>query len=178
MALISRRIIQRHLHDGDTATTAAGKGRALEELIAYLFGKVPGIIVTARNQNNTFGSEELDVAFWNERQRNGCYFLPNVIIVECKNWSRPIGCDEVTHFDAKIRRRGLEYGILVAANGITGDAANRTAANHIVFSSLSEGRKIIVISRTDIEGFNNTDELIFLLKQKITSLYVEGSVFS
>lgn len=178
MPIISRRIVQRYLDEGDAATTTTGKGQALEELIAYLIGKIPGIIVTARNNNNAFGSEELDVAFWNERRRNGLHFLPNILIVECKNWSRPVGVDEVTHFDAKIRRRGLDFGVLVAANGITGDVGNRTAAHHVVFSSLSEGRKIIVISRAEIEALNHTDELIYAFKQKLTSLYVEGSVFS
>jgi hypothetical protein len=50
------------------------KGRALEDLVVYLFSKVPGLILTARNSTNAFDSEELDVAFWNERKRNGLHF--------------------------------------------------------------------------------------------------------
>jgi hypothetical protein len=153
------------------------KGRALEDLVVYLFSKVPGLILTARNSTNAFDSEELEIAFWNERKRNGLHFLPDVVLVECKNWSTPVGVTDVGHFDGKIRRRGLEYGILVAVNGVTGDQTALTAAQHIIYSSLQEGRKILVITRQEIESLQNTNDLILLLKQKITALYVEGAIF-
>ena len=43
-------------------------GKALEDVVRYvLFEKVPGISVTKRNVRNVFDTEEVDVAFFNER---------------------------------------------------------------------------------------------------------------
>ena len=53
-------------------------------------------------------------------------------IIECKNWSNPVGSMEVSWFITKIRDRGLDFGVLVAANGVTGDARDKTAAHHVV----------------------------------------------
>ena len=58
MARISQRRIQHFLTTGDNAATTAVKGRAFEELICYLFSKIPGISVTRRNTLNQFGAEE------------------------------------------------------------------------------------------------------------------------
>lgn len=66
MTAIDRAYVAKLLADGDSALTTTARGRALEDLIAYLFELVPGISVTARDQLNAFQAEEIDVAFWNE----------------------------------------------------------------------------------------------------------------
>src|SRR5262245_50010468 len=114
MATISRTYVQRLLRQGDNARSTTAKGRSLEDLVCYLFGKVPGITVTKRNSLNIFESEEIDVAFWNKKIARGFYFLPNIILVECKNWSSPIGSSEVSWFNEKLRARAQPFGILVA----------------------------------------------------------------
>src|SRR5882724_1024518 len=111
MATLSQSKIRRFLAQGDNATTTTEKGRALEDLICYIFGKIPGISVTARNENNVFHSEEIDVVFWNEKTRNGLDFLPNLLFVECKNWAVPIGSAEVREFESKLRGKGLTFGV-------------------------------------------------------------------
>src|SRR5882672_4368815 len=121
MAKVSQRTVRRFLGKGRTASTTREQGTALEELICYVFGCIPGISVATRNAVNEFQSQEIDVAFWNEQHPLGLRFLPNILLVECKNWSVPVGSVEVSWFEAKLRRRGLSFGILVAANGITGD---------------------------------------------------------
>src|SRR6266581_8269737 len=72
---------------GDQAGTAAAQGRALEDLIVYLFELIPGITVTARNELNAFGAEEIAVAFWNEGDPSGLRQFDHIVLVECKNWS-------------------------------------------------------------------------------------------
>ncbi len=64
---------------------------------------------------------------------------------------------------------------VVAANGITGDAAQLTAANFQIAHALAEGRRILVLSRTDMESLANTDELARMLKRKICELTVTGA---
>ncbi len=67
MARISNKKIKDFFTIGDTATTTTEKGKALEDLTCYVFDKIPGISVTARNELNMFDTEEIDVAFWNEQ---------------------------------------------------------------------------------------------------------------
>jgi len=64
MAKISSARILDYFARGDNATTTQEKGDALEELIVYLFGYVPGLSSTLvqRNQRNPSGTEEINVA--------------------------------------------------------------------------------------------------------------------
>jgi Restriction endonuclease len=177
MAKISGRKIKRFFNLGDTATTRPAKGKALEDLVCYLFGCVPGISVTKRNAVNVFTSEEIDVAFWNDQAGRGFYFLPWTILVECKNWSSAVGAAEVGWFDSKLKRRGLEFGVLVSANGITGTPDDISAAHEIIRNSLSEGRKMVVITRTEIESLGESSELVKMVKEKLCELAVSGTLF-
>lgn len=176
MARISQQRIQHFLTTGDNAVTTAVKGRAFEDLICYLFSKIPGISVTRRNTLNQFGSEEIDVAFWNRPNPNGLYFLQNIILVECKNWSQPLGSAEVGWFDTKLRRRAQPFGILIAANGITGNAADRTAAHDVISAALAEGRQFVVITRHEIKNLTLSIQLVELIQNKLCELAVAGTL--
>ena len=175
MGRYSPRRIREHFQLGDNATTTTEKGRALEELIRYVFESVPGIPVTRRDEQNVFLTEEIDIAFWNDKSADGFSFLPNIILVECKNWSRPVGSEEVSYFIDKIRHRGLDLGILVAVNGITGSSEEITAAHYQVAFALHDGIRIIVITREEIEDLSDTEELIRLLKLKLCDLALKGT---
>jgi hypothetical protein len=177
MARISQQRVQQYLSTGDNANTTVEKGRALEDLICYIFNKISGIKVTQRNTLNQFESEEIDIAFWNKPHQNGLYFLQNIILVECKNWSRPLGSVEVSWFDSKIRRRGQPFGILVAANGITGDPADKTAAHDIISAALAEGRQFVVLTRHEIEALTLSRQLVELIQTKLCELSVAGTLF-
>ncbi len=177
MPVISQKVVRKYWKEGDKATNTVDKGRALENLICYLFEQVPGINTGKRNQLNTFKSEEIDIAFWNQRDTDGFYFLPNIILVECKNWSKAVGSEEVSWFESKLRRRGQSFGILVAANGITGNSQRIEAAHEIIRVALSEGRRLIVITRNEIENLNNTEQLVQLLQEKLCELVVSGTLF-
>ena len=176
MARISQQRVQQFLTTGDNSLTTAEKGRALEDLICYLFEKIPGINVTKRNTLNQFQSEEIDVAFWNRPNPKGLYFLQNIILVECKNWSQPLGSAEVSWFDTKLRRRAQPFGILVAANGITGNAADKTAAHDVIGAALAEGRQFVVITRQEIEDLTLSSQLVDLIQAKLCELAVSGTL--
>jgi len=117
----SKARIKKLLKKADTATTIDAKGDAFEELICYLIEKIPGITHIERNPLSAAGSEELDVVIWNERDPQGLSSLNNIIPIECKNCMKPISSQDVDWFISKIRRRSLDFGILIAAQGITGD---------------------------------------------------------
>jgi hypothetical protein len=157
------------------ATTA--QGRALEDLIVYLFGLIPGITLTVRNELDAFRSEEIDVAFWNEEDPSGLRQFDHIILVECKNWSSPVGSKELIIFDSKLEERGRLLGIFVAAAGITGDPKDLTAAYSSLSKALQKGREIIVLTRGEIEQLTETSQLVRLLKQKRLQLAVSGTIF-
>ena len=177
MPAFSQETIEKYFEAGDKAKTAAEKGRALEDLICYLFEQIPGVSVGKRNAFNTFESEEIDVAFWNRMDADGFYFLPNIILVECKNWSKPVGSEEVNWFDSKLKRRGQSFGILIAANGITGSSQRIEAAHEIIRVALSEGRQLIVITQAEISNLQTTEDLVKLVQEKLCELVVSGTLF-
>ena len=165
-----------YVNAGANAESTAGQGKALEDLICYLFAQVPGITITLRNTKNAFKTEEIDVALWNEREAQGLHFLPNLILVEAKNWSSPVGGDEVSWFDSKLRSRGLEFGILVCTRGITGDPEKLTAAHRIIANALAEKRKLVVLRTDELLKLANTEALCDLIKLKLCELAVNGAL--
>jgi hypothetical protein len=165
------------LQAGDSATSAIERGRALEELIVYVFSLIPGISLTARNELNAFGAEEIDVAFWNDGEPDGLRMFDHILLVECKNWSSRVGYPELAVFNDKLQSRGRPMGIFVATTGITGEPHSLTAAHSVLARALSHGREILVISRSEIEQLKDTDDLVRLLKLKRAQLAVSGTIY-
>jgi hypothetical protein len=174
---IDRTYVAKLLAAGDSAPTMTARGRALEDLIVYLFQLVPGITLSARNALNAFEAEEIDVAFWNDGDPAGLRLFDLILLVECKNWAVRAGYPELALFNDKLRSRGRPLGIFVAAAGITGDPASRTAAHEVLNGALREGREIVVLTRREIEDLDDTDDLVVLLKKKRAQLAVSGTIF-
>jgi hypothetical protein len=176
MAQLSSKRIQALLRQGLNASTRTAQGRALEDLVCYVFGKVPGIEIVMRDALNVFATEEVDVAFWNDRSRSGFHFLPNVLLVECKNWSHPVGSQEVSYFGQRLQNHGRDHGILVAANGISGSAQELKRAHYEIAMSLSRGLHILVLTGVELAALHGTNQLIDLVKGKLCELAVSGTV--
>ena len=173
---IDKQALEEFIHAGKKASNTTQQGQALEELICYLFSLVPGITITQRNERNVFKTQEIDIALWNDREDNGLGYLPNIILVECKNWSSPVGSNEVSWFDTKLRARGLDFGILVSPEGITGNPESLTAAHSIISNALTEKRRLVVLTIKEILEQKNTDEFSHLIKMKLCKLAVTGAL--
>lgn len=176
MPALSPKKMASYLQPARTGATTVLRGRAFEDLLCYVFGKVPGIGITHRDKLNTFAAEEIDVALWNDKKPGAFDFLPNIVLLEAKNWTRPAGSEEVAWFDTKLRNRGLDYGIFVALNGITGDATQKTAAHQIVAGSLKDHRRLVVVTGTDVMALRNTIQLVTLIKTRLCELAVSGTI--
>lgn len=174
MPRVDRSRVQRYLQRADAAPTTAQKGALLEDLVAYLFGLIPGIRITARNEYSIFDTEEIDIACWNDRASDGLSSVefPAIILIECKNWSKPVSSLEVAWFIMKVWGRGQRFGILVAVNGITGNAHDLNRAHQLISRALSQGTSILVITRSDILALRDSDDLVRLLQTKLTTLVV------
>jgi hypothetical protein len=157
---------------GLNAATTAVQGKALEDLICYVFDLMPGITITHRNTKNAFATEEIDVALFNDE----IISLPNIILVEAKNWSNRVGSIEVAWFLTKLQNRGLDFGILVTTKGITGNAEDLTAAHNTVAAALAQKRRLIMITTDELQALTDTDELLQLIKTKLCDLAVKGTI--
>jgi hypothetical protein len=177
VGVILQERVQEFFLRGLHAPTTTEQGRALEDLVCYLFEAIPGIGLTERNLVNPFGTEEIDVAFWNDQLRLGLWFLPTTILVECKNWSKPVGSDEVSYFVRKLQNRRLDFGLLVATRGITGSPSLLTDAHFEVATALKDGVRVVVIDRAEIETLLHSDHLIELVKRKLLMLATRGTCF-
>jgi hypothetical protein len=173
----SRATVQKHLDEADSAPTNAAKGKAFEDLICYLFGKIPGLASPRRNALNQGNSEEIDVAFWNDQHPRGLKSFGEVLLIECKNWSVAVGSIDVAWFLTKIENRGLDFGIMVAANGVTGDAEDRKQAHDIISRFLAKNVRLIVITRVEIQKLATSEKLVELIKKKVCDLVVFGTVW-
>ena len=172
MSAIDQATVQGFVDAGMNGATTADQGRALEDLICYVFSLAPGITITHRNEMNVFDTEEIDVALYNEWIDS----LPNVILVEAKNWSSRVSSNEVSWFLTKLRNRGLDFGILVTTRGITGKAKDLTAAHAIVANELAQKRRLIVLTTDELLALADTDELAKLIKTKLCDLAVKGTI--
>jgi len=174
MARISQSRVRRYFQQADAASTTTEKGAALEALVAYLFETIPGVRVTERNEYSVFDTEEIDVAFWNERVAGGLSSVefPQILIIECKNWSKPVSSMEVAWFIMKLWGRGRRFGILVAAKGITGNPHDLNRSHQLIARALAQGTHILVLTREDLLTLRSSDGLVRLLQLKLTQLVV------
>lgn len=62
----------------------------------------------------------------------------------------------------------MRFGLLVAASGITGDAADRTNCHAHIRDEFNRDELILlVITRVELEGLTSTEEFGALLKLKL-----------
>ena len=175
MARYSKSKIKAFLRAWDTAGTQFARGKAFEELACYLFEKVPGIRFASRNEKNTFETEEIDVACCNDQHPQGLRQLNGFFLVECKGWTAPVNSEQVAWFLSKIEHRGLDFGVLIAANGITGVAEYLTASNFLVAVALATKKiRMVIITRAEIETLDSGEALAALIIEKVTRIHASG----
>lgn len=100
-------------------TNPQKKGQLLEELMQRIFRSIPGFGHAHVNRQNDL--EEIDVLVRNEStdpfwSKEGAYLL-----VECKNWNKPVGVPELKLFRQKIEDRygRAALGFFIALGGYT-----------------------------------------------------------
>jgi len=159
------------LRNSNDALTDDAKGRIFEDLVIYLFSRFNGIRLAGRNILDAAGSQEIDVALWNNRQRTPLDFLDPIVLIECKNEDRPLSSAKCREFVHKLRTRGATSGILISKNGITGHLNGYRYANAVIMDGLSIDRiKILVLDGDEILALNTTDELSEILSNKFLQL--------
>jgi hypothetical protein len=167
MPVIDRKKLAGLLAPGDVeGATNKAKGRALENAIRYVFEQIPGVSCLMQDQRNSFQSEEIDLVFANLRHDEGLARFDTEVLVEAKNWKAPVGAEEINWFATKLRRRNRRIGVLVAAQGVTGDDELRTAARFELGMALGEGCEVVVLRRDELEAVPSGERLAELLLKK------------
>jgi hypothetical protein len=165
-AAIAQRVLE-----GDHAATTEEKGAALEDVVVQSFCRIQGISFILRDQTNDAHSSEIDILLSNQRHPQGLPFLSDYLMLECKNWAAAVNSATVEGFIAKVRAARLEIGILVAANGVTGDPDQRTAANDIIRRTFDRDNiKLLVVTRAEIETFRSIKDVTALMRLKFGHL--------
>ncbi|GAA4472450.1 restriction endonuclease [Phytohabitans houttuyneae] len=154
----------------EQARTTKEKGDRLESLLCWLLPHIPGFRAHTVNQFSADHSQEIDMLIWNERHPTGFPSFREKIMVECKNWIRKVDSSDVAWFDWKMRLGGVTEGLLVAANGITGDSSRRHDAESILAHANAEQRRILVITLEEIGAITSRYNLRELLIEKVMGL--------
>jgi CheY-like chemotaxis protein len=98
--------------------TSQQRGKKLEELLLRLMTSVPGFQEASTNLRTP--SEEIDICLRNLSEDPLWRRGPDYLLVECKNWSRPVGTAELAWFSEKLRRRpNARVGFFVAPEGFS-----------------------------------------------------------
>jgi len=134
---------------------ANARGISLERLTAYLCLTLPGARIANRVRTK-IGELDLIVVL---RDAAPSYFIESLgrtLLVECKNWDKPAGVQEVNHFASRIRLHGCRAGILVATSSVSGA---RTRGEGLTFGQLliqgwfhQDGVVVCVIDRDGIRA--------------------------
>jgi len=143
-------------------------GKDLELLAGYLLGCIPGFEVV---MNVETGDSQVDALIRNRgprydfREDFGTY-----VLVECKDWSKPIGSKEVGWFVNKLLTQECKTGILFSSLGITGqpsvasESDVRYAALTLLKAYQRAGRIVIVLSKQEFQAASRGENFIRLLQ--------------
>lgn len=135
--------------------------------MARLFSGIPGLSLEDQDVQSNYRTEEIDLYFWNDRAPGGLHFLDCPLIVECKGWSGPLPGRELRHFATLLRDRGRTSGVLVAIQGITGDAAERSAGFFHVAAAMAGGQTVLVITGADLAALQDSAEIVRVLRRRM-----------
>lgn len=175
MADFSSEILKGHLERAcNPANSTYVRGRAFEDVLEHVFVSVPGCDAQ-RNSLNRFSSEEVDLSVMNFRDQDGLRALPEIFLVECKNWSAPVDSATVNGFVSKVRHRGCTLGVLVAANGVTGDPHEQTAAYQSAALALVEKVRILLLTTNDLQKLASTKDVVAILHRRLLDLTAAGT---
>ncbi len=75
----------------------------------------------------------------------------------------------------KIRHRGVRFGILIAANGVTGEPEHLSRANFMVGVEMALfGIKMVIVTREEIEKLSPGEDFAKLIIKKVCILHASG----
>lgn len=148
------------------AKTSAEKGRSLERLAECFVNLFSGLEVVGKNI--IIEAEELDLVVKNEVEKIFWQRLGAPIIVECKNWTKPVGAPQIRDLVQKMRE--VRTAFLIAARGVT----TRDGASYEILEARKNMKFILVFDIWDMEEIlrgTNPEEIV---KERFYSLWTKA----
>lgn len=143
------------------------KGPRLEALIRAIFLAVPGLNLEEQDVESAYQTEEIDLYFWNDRERLGLHFLDCPLLVESKGWSQPVSGRELRYFATTLKDKGRSSGVFVALEGLAGNPANKSAGFFHVAAAMADGQTVLLITGDDLARLTCGADLVRLLQRRL-----------
>ncbi|MGH8603866.1 MAG: hypothetical protein ACREXR_14180, partial [Gammaproteobacteria bacterium] len=88
----------------------------------------------------------------------------------------PVDSKTVGYFINLLANRSAEVGILIAANGITGDPDELSRAHALGVSASSRGIKVLVITTQEIAALTCSADFVELINRRYLRAFASGSI--
>ena len=155
----------------EQASSNDEKGRSLELLARTLFDSTP--MLGCKYSNLQTRSSEVDIVVeYNFSLGRIPLFdeLGRFALVECKNWSKPVGVAPVRDFMGKLDKCKVSLGIIFSKNGVTGIDSGADALREIQSRFDRNGTYILIFSLDDARRISNGKDFLALLDEKSDAL--------
>lgn len=146
------------------------KGKRLETLIATIFSDVDGLHFQGANLKNFYQTEEIDLLFWNDQERQSVHFLDCPLIVECKSSTVPLSGRDLRYFTTTLGDKGRRNGVLVALSGVAGNEKAATAGFFHMTVAMTTGVSLLLVTRDDLLSLTSGQDLVALLRRRLLAL--------
>ncbi len=162
-------ILEKLWHQIGTEEDANRKGKLLEDFMLLLFRSVPGFVPLEPRRRND--REELDLVIRNESDDPVWRKESAYILVECKNWSKPVGVVEYRQFLYKLERRHgrCRLGLFAAPRGFT------APFNRELHSERKEETMVVPLDGKAIESLVQSADRNGLLKELLDQAVVAAN---
>jgi Restriction endonuclease len=139
-------------------------GKDLEKLAAYFLGAIPGFEVRS---DLAARDTQYDGLVRNRGVKHDFRAdLGTYVLVECKDWSSPVGVSEVSQFINKLVLQDCRGGILFSSSGISGQDKGCDAELQLLKAHYRAGKIIIVLSEDDFRQAAEGRNLVMMLREK------------
>jgi hypothetical protein len=150
------------------------RGNAIENVASYLYSLLPGC-VPRRNLLDSKLTYEIDLVVRNvsPREHLTTHIFGRHFLVECKNWAKTVGSQEVGYFLFRMNLTRTHFGVVFSQQGISKGASGDMAASSLVQRAFHQnGAVCISVDNTDVEKIKSGKTRSFeqLLLDKIEEL--------
>ncbi len=150
----------------------------LEYLMAYLLSSIDGFDLAGKNVGTS--DYEIDLLIRNTITNDPTFAsFGKYILVECKNWQKSVGSEQVNHFLSKIRFHYASCGILIAKEGISGKRRTKRVKNAeltILKAFHQDNIVLMVLTIDDLERVVKGENLASILIKEYERIRFDRTV--
>lgn len=162
-AIIRTQTYEKLLQSVQKARTNNEKKESLENLVSLMVKDLQGFDVKHIDKGGI--DNEVDIFVINESNDIFLKQLGTPVLIECRNWNRPMPAKAIRDFGGKLRDKNVSTGIIVSLKGVTGD--ENKAAKVSIRTFLSRDKiRIIVLEEEDLRKVARGESFRALLRNK------------